>query len=155
EDPEVHPESQRFSRVMGHRSYVAVPMVKDGRSVGAITVSRQVVAPFSDAEIALLQMFADQAVIATENVRLLTELQSRTQELTRSVEELQALGAVSRTVSSTLDLPTVLTTVVSRAVQLAGAAGGVVYEYDEATQAFRLQASHHLEEELVEVLRAA
>jgi signal transduction histidine kinase/DNA-binding response OmpR family regulator len=154
-DAEVPEGSRRFSEVMGHRSYVAVPMVKDGRSVGAIAVSRREVLPFSDAEVALLQMFADQAVIATENVRLLTELQARTQELTRSVEELQALSAVSRTVSSTLDLPTVLTTIVSRAVQLAGAAGGVIYEYDDPTQEFRLQASHRLEEELVEVLRAA
>src|SRR5262249_26543598 len=141
--------------VVGHRSWVAVPMMKDARSVGAIVVSRREISPFSDADVALLQMFADQAVIATENVRLLTELQARTQELTRSVEELQALSAVSRTVSSTLDLPTVLTTIVSRAVQLSGAAGGVVYEYDETTQEFRVQASHQMEEELVEALRAA
>ena len=99
--------------------------------------------------------FADQAVIAIENVRLFQELQARTRELTRSVEELEALSAVSRTVSSTLDLPTVLTTIVSRAVQLSGAAGGVIYEYDEATQAFPLQATHRMEEELIEVLRAA
>jgi GAF domain-containing protein/CheY-like chemotaxis protein len=155
EDPEVHPESRSFAKVMGHRSFVAVPMLKDGRSVGAIVVSRREVAPFSDAEVALLHTFADQAVIATENARLLTELQARTRELTRSIEELQALGAVSRTVSSTLDLPTVLTTIVSRAVQLSGAAGGVIYEYEEGTQQFRLQASHRMEEELVEVLRAA
>ena len=154
EGSDVHPESRRFSKVMGHRSYVAVPMLKDGRPVGAIVVSRREVLPFSDAEVALLQMFADQAVIATENVRLLTELQARTRDLTRSVEELQALSAVSRTVSSTLDLPTVLSTIVSRAVQLAGAAGGVVYEYAEATQTFRLQASHRMEAELVETLRA-
>ncbi len=154
EGSDVHPESRRFSKVMGHRSYVAVPMLKDGRPVGAIVVSRREVLPFSDAEVALLQMFADQAVIATENVRLLTELQARTRDLTRSVEELQALSAVSRTVSSTLDLPTVLSTIVSRAVQLAGAAGGVVYEYAEATQTFRLQASHRMEAELVEALRA-
>ena len=70
------------------------------------------------------------------------------------MEELQALSAVSRTVSSTLDLPTVLNTIVSRAVQLSGAAGGLIYEYDEATQEFRLQASHRMAEELVEVQRA-
>jgi hypothetical protein len=116
---------------------------------------RSDVRPFTDKQIELVTTFADQAVIAIENVRLLTELQARTGELTRSVEELQALSAVSRMVSSTLDLPTVLTTIVSRAVQLAGAAGGVIYEYDEPTQEFRLQATHRLEEELVEVLRAA
>ena len=65
-----------------------------------------------------------------------SELQARTFELTRSVEELQALSAVSRAVSSTLDLQTVLDTVVSRAVQLSGAHGGVIYEYEETTQEF-------------------
>ena len=66
---------------------------------------RSEVRPFTDKQIELVTTFADQAVIAIENVRLLTELQARTRELTRSVEELQALSAVSRTVSSTLDLP--------------------------------------------------
>ena len=120
-----------------------------------VPVWRQKVLPFTEKQIELVTTFADQGVIAIENVRLLTELQARTRELTRSVEELQALSAVSRTVSSTLDLPTVLTTIVSRAVQLSGAAGGVIYEYDQGTQEFQVQASHRLEEELVEVLRAA
>jgi signal transduction histidine kinase len=75
--------------------------------------------------------------------------------LTRSVEELQALSAVSRTVSATLDLPTVLTTIVNRAVQLSGAAGGVIYEYEDDTQEFQLQASDQMPEGLVQVLRAA
>jgi GAF domain-containing protein/CheY-like chemotaxis protein/anti-sigma regulatory factor (Ser/Thr protein kinase) len=139
---------------LGIRSILAVPLLRERISIGVIAVWRAEVRPFTDKQIALLQTFADQAVIAIENVRLFQELQARTRELTRSVEELQALSAVSRTVSSTLDLPTVLSTIVSRAVQLSGAAGGVVYEYDEATQAFVLQASHHMEEELVEVLRA-
>ena len=123
--------------VLGIRSILAVPMFREGATVGAIAVWRPEVRPFTDKQIALLRTFADQAVIAIENVRLFQELQARTRELTRSVEELEALGAVSRTVSSTLDLPTVLTTIVSRAVQLSGAAGGVIYEYDEATRHFR------------------
>ena len=64
--------------------------------------------PFSDTQIALLQTFADQAVIAIENVRLFKELQARTAALTRSVGELRALGEVGQAVSSTLDLETVL-----------------------------------------------
>jgi two-component system, NtrC family, sensor kinase len=134
---------------------LAVPMLREGAVIGVLTILRVAVQPFTDKQIELVTTFADQAVIAIENVRLLTELQARTGELTRSVEELQALSAVSRTVSSTLDLPTVLTTIVSRAVQLSGAAGGVIYEYDAATQGFQLQASHRMPEELVEVLRAA
>ena len=136
------------------RTLVGVPMLREQVLIGVFAMWRSEVRPFTDKQIELVTTFADQAVIAIENVRLLTELQARTGELTRSVEELQALSAVSRTVSATLDLPTVLTTIVSRAVQLAGAGGGVVYEYDETTQRFELQASHRMPDELVEVLRA-
>jgi signal transduction histidine kinase/CheY-like chemotaxis protein/HAMP domain-containing protein len=153
EDPEVHPESRRFARVMGHHSFVAVPMAKDGRSVGAIVVSRQEVLPFADTEVALLQTFADQAIIATENVRLLAELQARTHELSRSVQELTALGEVSRAVSATLDVETVLQTVVSHASQLAAADGGSIFEYDEATGEFRLRATHDYAPELAAALQ--
>src|SRR5262249_47462761 len=103
---------------------------------GTIAVSRAEAKPFSEGEIALLKTFADQAVIAIENARLLTELQTRTHELTRSVEQLTALGDVGRAVSSTLDLGTVLTTIVSRAVELSGLDGGVVFEYDAGTEEF-------------------
>src|SRR5262249_59373216 len=81
------------------------------------------------------------------------ELQARTQELTRSVGQLTALGEVGRAVSSTLDLETVLTTIVGRAVELSGTSGGVIYEHDETTDEFRLRASHQLETELVELLQ--
>ena len=137
------------------RTILATPLLREGAPLGVIFIVRgPEVHPFSAKQIALLETFANQAVIAIENVRLFNELRERTAELMRSVEELQALSAVSRTVSSTLDLPTVLTTIVSRAVQLSGAAGGLIYEYDEATQEFRLQASHRMAEELVDVQRA-
>jgi signal transduction histidine kinase len=71
------------------------------------------------------------------------------------VEELKALGEVGRAVSSTLDLQAVLTTIVARAVQLSGTSGGVIYEYDEVTHEFHLRATHRMEEELVEALRAS
>jgi signal transduction histidine kinase/DNA-binding response OmpR family regulator len=151
-DPEYRwAEADRTSEV---RTILVVPLLREDAVIGMMDLERAEVRPFTDKQIELVTTFADQAVIAIENVRLLTELQARTRELTRSVEELQALGAVSRTVSSTLDLPTVLTTVVSRAVQLAGAAGGIVYEYDEDTQEFQLQASHRMPEEMIDVLRA-
>jgi signal transduction histidine kinase/HAMP domain-containing protein len=85
--------------------------------------------------------------------RLYQELQARTRELARSVEELKALGDVGQAVSSTLDLQTVLITVVARAVELSATAGGVIYEYDEALQEFHVMATHRIEEELVEALR--
>jgi GAF domain-containing protein len=139
----------------GFRTLLAVPMLRDDEAIGAIVLDRAEDRPFSDRQIALLQTFADQAVIAIENVRLFRELQERTRELARSVEELRALGEVGRAVSSTLDLQTVLTTIVSRAVELSGTSGGVIYEHDEVTGAFGLRASHQVEAELVEVLRGA
>jgi GAF domain-containing protein len=140
---------------IGFRSQLSVPLLHEGNPIGGISVTRREVGLFSEKQVALLQTFADQAVIAIQNVRLFRELQARTEELARSVQELTALGEVGRAVSSTLDLETVLTTIVSRAVELSGASGGVIYEYDEASQEFHLRATHRMEEELVELLRAA
>jgi signal transduction histidine kinase len=86
---------------------------------------------------------------------LFQELEARTGELARSVGELKALGDVGQAVSLTLDLQTVLSTIVGHAVQLSGADGGAIYEYDEATQEFQLRGSHQIEKELVEALRSS
>jgi signal transduction histidine kinase len=127
---------RHVGRTLGFRSVVTVPMLRGEDAVGAILVARGEPGRFSDAEVELLKTFADQAVIAVENVRLFDELEARTAALTRSVEQLTALGEVGRAVSSTLDLETVLTTIVSRAVQLSGLDGGVVFEYDERAEEF-------------------
>ncbi len=121
---------------------------------GHITIRRTEVQPFTGKQIKLLETFADQAVIAIENVRLFNELNERTNELTRSVGELKALGEVGQAVSSTLDLETVLTRIVSHAVQLSGTDGGAIYEYDEPSEEFLLRATDHMEEELINALRA-
>src|SRR5262249_27242751 len=113
------------------------------------------VRPFTDKQIELLRTFADQAVIAIENVRLFTELRHRTDELTRSVGQLTALGEVGRAVSSTLDLDTVLMTIVNRAVELSMTDGGVIYEFDEGAQEFELRATHGMTPELIEAVRKA
>src|SRR5207248_11147319 len=110
---------------------------------------------FSRGHIKLIETFADQAVIAIENTRLFTELQTRTQELARSVEELQALGAVGQAVSSSLDVPQVLSTVLAHANQLSGSDGGVLYEYDEVDRVFRVRVTRQYEAHLVEELRAS
>jgi two-component system, NtrC family, sensor kinase len=138
----------------GFRSVLAVPLVRDGAPIGGIAIGRREPGPFADAQIALLQTFADQAVIAIENVRLFKELEARTTELTRSVGELKALGEVGQAVSSTLDLETVLSTIVSRATELAGMDGGSIYEYDENREEFYLQTADRLPDELVDALRA-
>ncbi|MEJ2175910.1 MAG: GAF domain-containing protein, partial [bacterium] len=98
--------------------------------------------------------FADQAVIAIENVRLFKELQQRTDALTKSVGQLTALGDVSQAISSTLDLEKVLPTIVSRAVQLTGLDGGAIYEYDEAQQVFTLRAGENMRQEMLELNRS-
>jgi GAF domain-containing protein/DNA-binding response OmpR family regulator/anti-sigma regulatory factor (Ser/Thr protein kinase) len=136
------------------RSTIAIPMLREGHPLGAIVMARSEPGLFSDKHIALLQTFADQAVIAIENVRLLSELQARTADLTRSVDRLTALGEVGRAVSSSLDLEQVLTTIVSRAVQLAGVEAGAIYEYDEADELFHLRATENLPAEFVEAATA-
>jgi signal transduction histidine kinase len=145
----------RFARTIGVRTVLATPLLREGTPIGTIHIRRMEVRPFTEKQIKLLETFAAQAVIAIENVRLFQELEARTQELARSIGELRALGDVSQAVSSTLDLEKVLETIVARAVQLSGTDCGVIYEYDESVQEFRLRASHRMEEEVVEGLRAA
>jgi PAS domain S-box-containing protein len=143
------------ARAVNFRSIVAVPMIRDGLPIGSIAVARTETGLFPDRKVDLLKTFADQAVIAVQNVHLFQELEARTQDLTRSVGELRALGEVSQAVSSTLDLETVLATIVSRAVQLSGSHSGIVYEFDEATQSFHARATHQVTAEHLEALRAA
>jgi signal transduction histidine kinase len=150
EYPETHPSDLRVSI----RTVLAVPLMREDVPIGSIHMRRTEVRPFTDKQIALLKTFADQAVIAIENVRLFQELEARTHELAQSVGELKALGEVGQAVSSTLDLQTVLSTIVGHAVQLSGTSGGIIYEYDESTQAFHLRASYQMEDEVVEVIKA-
>jgi len=136
-------------------SQLSVPMLHDGRPIGVIAVTRSEPGPFTDKQIELIKTFADQAVIAIENVRLFTELQARTGELTRSVEEMKALGEVGHALSSTLDLPTVLDTILSRANVLAGTDGGAIYEFAaEAGRFDLLRASDTFDEKFMAVLRS-
>jgi GAF domain-containing protein len=148
-----YPESVKARARGSYRTSLSVPMMRGGAAVGAIGVTRAAPTPFPEHHVTLLKTFADQAVIAIENVRLFKELQSRTEALTKSVGQLTALGEVGQAISSTLDLETVLQTIVSRAVQLAGLDGGSIYEYDERTEAFRLQAAENMSAELVEEVR--
>jgi signal transduction histidine kinase len=140
-------------RTEAARTVLGVPLVREDRMVGSIMMYRREMRPFTDKQIDLVSTFATQAVIAIQNARLFQELQARTRDLARSVEQLQALGAVGQAVSSTLDLETVLTTIVSRADLLAGADGGAIYEYDEVGKAFILRATQRLGEEVVEATR--
>jgi signal transduction histidine kinase len=148
------PLSRSRGIAAGLRTVLATPLLQKGIAIGAILIRRREVRPFSERQIKLLETFASQAVIAIENVRLFKELDERTNELSRSVGELRALSEVSQTVSSTLDLETVLTRIVSHAVQLSGTDGGAIYEYDDKSEEFLLRATDHMEEVLIEALRA-
>jgi signal transduction histidine kinase len=151
QDPEYRMPAQSVRNL---RTVLAVPMLREGIAIGAVAIWRAEVQPFSEAQIKLVTTFAAQAVIAIENVRLFHELESRTAQLTRSVDELRALGDVGQAVSSTLDLETVLNTIVSRAAQLAGADGASIHEYDEGAREFHIRAAHNYDPELVESTRA-
>jgi signal transduction histidine kinase/DNA-binding response OmpR family regulator len=147
------PVGSALAREFGYRTVLVAPLLREGVPVGTINLRRVEASPFTDKQIALLRTFADQAVIAIQNVRLFEELQARTAQLSHSVEELQALGEVGRALGSTLDLETVLRTIVSRAGQLAGADACTAYEYDEQTGELLLRATHNLDEAVVAVAR--
>jgi GAF domain-containing protein len=152
----VDPEFTWFEAIKrgGFRTMLGVPLLREGTPIGVINLVRTVARPFNDRQMELVQTFADQAVIAIENVRLFDEVQARTRELARSVEELRALGEVSRAVSSTLKLETVLETIVGCAVQLSGSDSGIVYEFDEVAQTFQARAWHRITAEHLAILRA-
>jgi signal transduction histidine kinase/ActR/RegA family two-component response regulator len=134
------------------RTTLGVPMLKDDALIGSIVIFRQEVWPFTDKQIALMQNFAAQAVIAIENTRLLSELRARTSELTRSVDELRALGEVSQAVNSTLDLRTVLVTIIATAMQISGTEAGAIYVFDEAEREFQLSATFGMSAEMIAAL---
>ncbi len=145
---------QEHAVTLGLRRMLGVPMLRGGAVLGVIVLAWREAGQTPAVLIDLLKIFADQAVIAIENVRLFTELEARTTQLTQSVGELKALGEVGQAVSSTLDLETVLSTIVSRATQLAGMDAGAIYEYDEVREEFYLRAVDQYADDLVEALHA-
>jgi signal transduction histidine kinase len=150
-DPEyTRLESQKRGQT---RSLLGVPLLREGVPIGVIALHRTEVRPFTDKQIELVTTFADQAVIAIENVRLFDEVQARTRELAQSVGELQALGEVSQAVNSTVDLETVLTTIVAKATQLSSTEAGAIYVFEDANQEFRLRATYGLDEKVAAELR--
>ena len=143
-----------FARAAHFRAGLGVPIVRDARVLGTIFVGRATPGLFEDSQVVLLKAFADQAAIAIENARLVSELETRTAALSRSVAELEALGEVGRAVGSSLDLDVVLGTIASRVSALVGGDGGSIYEYDETRQEFIVRATDRLPDELVRTMRA-
>ena len=154
-DAQTDPEYKltKLQEVGGFRSMIGTPLLREGSPIGVFGLARHVVRPFTDKQIELLTTFADQAVIAIENARLFDEVQARTRELSQSIEELRALGEVSQAVNSTVDLETVLTTIVAKATQLSNTEAGAIYVFDEAGREFRLRATYGMDDAIIAAIR--
>jgi signal transduction histidine kinase/CheY-like chemotaxis protein len=152
-DPEYEWHAARH--LAGFRTMLGVPMVAGDRVVGVIGLWRVQIDPFDDRTIELVTTFAAEGVIAIQNVELVQALEQRSDELARSVDDLRALGLISQTVSSSLDLDYVLTTIVSKAVELSASDGGSIFEYDKSTAEFSLRACSGTTDECVAELRAS
>jgi signal transduction histidine kinase len=147
------PDSRQYVERFGVRTILATPLVREGASIGGIVIRRTEVLPFTEKQIALVQTFADQAVIAIENVRLFQEIQARTRELQLSLEEVGALSDVSRAVSASLNLQEVLDTVAGHAVNLSKSDGCGVFEFNSVRRAFDVVASHNLTSEFLDSIQ--
>jgi GAF domain-containing protein/CheY-like chemotaxis protein len=141
------------ARNLGHKSAISLPLLRDGAAIGSMALTSGEIGGFTDSQVALLQTFAEQAVIAITSAETYHELQARTDELTRSVGELQALEEVLRAVNSSLDLDTVLATIISRAAQLSQADEGTIYEFDETEEVFVPKSAFGMSAERVAGLR--
>jgi signal transduction histidine kinase/DNA-binding response OmpR family regulator len=145
---------QEAVRVGGQRTMLGVPMVGEGEVIGVISLGRAEVNPFTPRQIDLVTTFAAQGVIAIQNGSLFRQLETNTEELAHTVEELEALNAVGDAVSSTLDLQEVLRTIVMYAVELSETDGGSIFEFEDDTKEFHVSTAYGTSDELLDALRA-
>jgi two-component system, NtrC family, sensor kinase len=136
----------------GYRGISVVPMLRADTAIGAISIVRRQPGALTEKQRELLRTFASQAVIAIENTRLFHELRARTDDLGRSVGELRALGEVSQAVNSTLELETVLSTIVAKAAQLSGTEAGAIYVFDDLEREFHLRATYGMDQATIDSL---
>jgi GAF domain-containing protein len=143
----------QFVKLSGARTTLGVPMLKDNELVGAITLYRQEVRPFTDKQIELVQNFAAQAVIAIENARLLNELRQRTDDLSDALDQQTATSEVLKVISSSPGrLTPVFEAILENAVRLCVAKFGTLW-MAEKDDHFRSVASHAVPPVLAELRR--
>src|SRR5262249_55376831 len=131
-------ESQRLG---GFPTPLGIPLLREGTPIGVLVLARPTVRPFSAKEIELVTTFADQAVIAIENLRLFDEIQARTRDLTDSLEQQTALSEVLGIISSSpTDLASVFDTILSNATRLCEGNVAVLWRYDGE---FLVGAAHY------------
>ena len=142
----------QLTRLAGARTVLAVPMIKDGELIGVFVIYRQEVRPFTDKQIALVQNFAAQAVIAIENTRLLNELRQRTTDLTESLEQQTATSEVLSVISSSPgELEPVFQAMLENAIRICDAKFGNLLRFDG--NAFRFAAGAGIPPKLAEFHR--
>ena len=131
-DPEYDRQTQKtLLRAARYRTFMAVPIVRDGVPIGSLGCARRVVQPFTPAQIELVKTFADQAVIAIENVRLFTEAQAQNRGLTESLEQQTATSEILRVISSSpTDVQPVFDTIVQNVVRLCEGLHAAVFRFD-------------------------
>src|SRR5262245_47180196 len=151
-ETEEFPEGSALARQTGQRATLSAPLLREGAPIGTILLRRAEAVPFTDKQIALLQTFADQAVIAIENVRLFKELEARNLELTESLARQTATGEVLRAISrAQTDAQPVFEIIAASAFRLCGAAYGSVQLYDG--ELMRMAALENVNPEGVEAIR--
>jgi two-component system, NtrC family, sensor kinase len=118
-------------KIVGFRTALGVPLLREGSPIGVLALMRCSVRPFTDKQVELVETFADQAVIAIENVRLFDEVQARTRDLTESLEQQTATAEVLKVISSSQgELGPVFTAMLENATRVCGAKFGVLFRYE-------------------------
>src|ERR1700676_1123187 len=124
---EADPQLRDYARKRGFHGELVVPLLRDDKVEGALVLTRAEPGLFAPREIELVQTFADQAVISIQNVRMFTEVQARTRDLSEALDQQTATANVLKVISrSAFDLQAVFDTLISSAVELSGASGGTI-----------------------------